>query len=142
MKTRIICLLMAMVMVLGMLVSCGDDASTDGGNKVDPDKPGVVPDTPDQGLYDTYWKTSYTAYPHKDIWCYTGYTLESDLLSPSRARCEVTDEFLSLIDVLVDGEFIEAQRDLTLLFRGSRNQRLIDLPKTLEKGEVVVWEEG
>ena len=57
MKTRIICLLMAMVMVLGMLVSCGDDASS-GGNKVDPDKPGVVPDKPgpDEGLYDTYWK--------------------------------------------------------------------------------------
>ena len=81
------------------------------------------------------------AYPQKDIWCYTGYTLERDLLSPSRARCEVTDELLGLIDVLVDGEFIEAQRDLTLLFRGSRNQRLIDLPATLEKGEVVLWEE-
>ncbi len=79
-------------------------------------------------------------YPGKDIWCYTGYTLERDLLSPSRARCEVTDELLSLIDVLVDGEFIESQRDLTLLFRGSRNQRLIDLPATLEKGEVVLWE--
>jgi len=81
------------------------------------------------------------AYPQKDIWCYTGYTLETDLLSPSRARCEVTDEMLSLIDVLVDGEFVEAERDLTLLFRGSRNQRLIHLPKTLEKGEVVLWEQ-
>lgn len=80
------------------------------------------------------------AYPDKDIWCYTGYTLERDLLQPSRARCEVTDELLKLIDVLVDGEFIEAKRDLTLLFRGSRNQRLIDLPATLEKGEVVLWE--
>ena len=80
-------------------------------------------------------------YPNKDIWCYTGYTLETDLLAPSRARCEVTDELLSLIDVLVDGEFVEAQRDLTLLFRGSRNQRLIDLPATLEKGETVLWEQ-
>ena len=80
------------------------------------------------------------AYPQKNIWCYTGYTLESDLLSPSRARCEVTDELLSLIDVLVDGEFIESLRDLTLLFRGSRNQRLIDLPATLAGGEVVLWE--
>ncbi len=79
-------------------------------------------------------------YPQKDIWCYTGYTLETELLQPSRARCEVTDELLSLIDVLVDGEFIEAQRDLTLLFRGSRNQRLIDLPATLKKGETVLWE--
>ena len=80
------------------------------------------------------------AYPHKNIWCYTGYTLESDLLSESRARCEVTDELLSLIDVLVDGEFVEALRDLTLRFRGSRNQRLIDLPATLAKGETVLWE--
>ncbi|MBE7017160.1 MAG: anaerobic ribonucleoside-triphosphate reductase activating protein [Ruminococcaceae bacterium] len=80
-------------------------------------------------------------YPQKDIWCYTGYTLETDLLSPSRAHCEVTDELLSYIDVLVDGEFVEAQRDLTLLFRGSRNQRLIDLPATLKKGEVVLWEQ-
>ncbi len=80
------------------------------------------------------------AYPDKNIWCYTGYTLESDLLSESRARCEVTDELLGLIDVLVDGEFIEAQRDLTLRFRGSRNQRLLDLPATLEKGEAVLWE--
>ena len=80
-------------------------------------------------------------YPDKDIWCYTGYTLETDLLAPSRARCEVTDEFLSYIDVLVDGEFVEAQRDLTLLFRGSRNQRLIDLPASLKKGETVLWEQ-
>ena len=80
-------------------------------------------------------------YPNKDIWCYTGYTLETELLAPSRARCEVTDELLSFIDVLVDGEFIEAQRDLTLLFRGSRNQRLIDLPATLKKGETVLWEQ-
>ena len=80
-------------------------------------------------------------YPQKDIWCYTGYTLETDLLAPSRARCEVTDELLGLIDVLVDGEFIEAQRDLTLLFRGSRNQRLIDLPATLREGKTVIWEQ-
>ncbi len=80
-------------------------------------------------------------YPQKDIWCYTGYTLETDLLSPSRARCEVTDELLGLIDVLVDGEFIEAQRDLTLLFRGSRNQRLIDMPTTLREGKTVIWEQ-
>ena len=79
-------------------------------------------------------------YPDKDIWCYTGYTLEADLLKESRARCEVTDEFLSFIDVLVDGEFMEALRDLTLLFRGSRNQRLIDLKETLKKGETVLWE--
>ena len=79
-------------------------------------------------------------YPDKDIWCYTGYTLETDLLS-GRARCEVTDELLSLIDVLVDGRFILEEKDITLLFRGSRNQRLIDLPATLAGGKTVLWEQ-
>ena len=76
-------------------------------------------------------------YPGKTIWCYTGYTLESDLLSESRARCECTDEMLSLLDVLVDGEFIEAQKNISLAFRGSENQRLIDVPATLSSGSVV-----
>ena len=76
-------------------------------------------------------------YPGKTIWCYTGYTLEFDLLSESRARCECTDEMLSLIDVLVDGEFIEAQKNISLAFRGSENQRLIDVPATLSSGSVV-----
>ncbi len=66
-------------------------------------------------------------YPKKDIWCYTGYTYETDLLSQSRARCEVTDEMLSYIDVLVDGEFIEEEYDISLKFRGSKNQRIINL---------------
>lgn len=75
-------------------------------------------------------------YPHKNVWCYTGYTLEKDLLSESRARCEYTDEMLSLIDVLVDGEFVIEKKNISLAFRGSENQRLIDLPKTLECGKV------
>lgn len=78
--------------------------------------------------------------PGKNIWCYSGYTLESDLLGESSARCEVTDEMLSMIDVLVDGEFIQAKKNISLPFRGSENQRLIDLKKTLEKGEVVLLE--
>jgi anaerobic ribonucleoside-triphosphate reductase activating protein len=77
-------------------------------------------------------------YPAKNVWCYTGYTYESDLLVPSRARCEVTDEMLSMIDVLVDGKFVLAQRDLMLSFRGSSNQRLIDLNKTRSEGCVVL----
>ena len=78
-------------------------------------------------------------YPTKTVWCYTGYTLETDLLGESRARCEVTDALLSCIDVLVDGEFVEEKKNISLLFRGSENQRLIDLPKTLENGEIVLW---
>lgn len=78
-------------------------------------------------------------FPQKSIWCYTGYTLESDLLSDSRARCECTDEMLSLLDVLVDGEFIEEQKNISLPFRGSQNQRIIDVRKTLESGHVSWW---
>ena len=66
-------------------------------------------------------------YPNKNIWCYTGYTYETDLLNDSRARCEVTDTMLSYIDVLVDGEFIESEYDISLKFRGSKNQRIIEL---------------
>lgn len=81
------------------------------------------------------------ALPEKSIWCYTGYVLEKDLLAENgRARCEVTDELLSCIDVLVDGPYVEALHDITLLFRGSSNQRLIDMRKTRETGTVVLWQ--
>ncbi len=80
-------------------------------------------------------------YPKKTIWCFSGYTLEDELLAESRARCEVTDEILSLIDVLVDGEFVEELKDISLRFKGSSNQRLIDLKPTLASGEVVIWEQ-
>lgn len=80
-------------------------------------------------------------YPDKNIWCYTGYTLEKDLLSEGSVRCECTDEMLKLIDVLVDGEFVEEQKDISLVFRGSANQRVISLPETLQKKQVCLWEE-
>lgn len=67
-------------------------------------------------------------FPQKDIWCYTGYTYETDLLAPDgRARCEVTDEFLSYVDILVDGEFNQDLYDISLKFRGSRNQRVLQI---------------
>ena len=77
--------------------------------------------------------------PTKTVWCYSGYTYE-ELTGISRARCEVTDEMLSLIDVLVDGEFVLEKKNISLRFRGSENQRIIDLPKTREQGTVVLWE--
>ena len=80
-----------------------------------------------------------TEYPRKTVWCYSGYTYE-ELTGVSRARCEVTDEMLSLIDVLVDGEFVLEKKNISLRFRGSENQRLIDLPRTREQGRVVLWE--
>lgn len=79
-------------------------------------------------------------YPQKNIWCYTGYTLEKDLLKESRARCEVTDELLSYIDVLVDGRFEESKKNIMLKFRGSDNQRIILLKETLKSGEIILSE--
>lgn len=76
-------------------------------------------------------------FPEKDIWCYTGYVMDRDLLGESRARCEYTDRMLSLIDVLVDGPFVEALKDIRLDFRGSSNQRIIDVKKSLEAGEII-----
>lgn len=78
--------------------------------------------------------------PQKDVWCYSGFTFE-ELTGESRARCEVTDEMLSLIDVLVDGRFEKDKRNISLRFRGSENQRIIDLKQTLKTGEIVIWNE-
>ena len=80
-------------------------------------------------------------YPDKDIWCYTGFLLDEELLGESRANTEHTREMLSYIDVLVDGRFVESKKDITLKFRGSSNQRVIDLQKTLATNEIV-WVEG
>lgn len=78
------------------------------------------------------------AFPKKDIWAYTGYTLEKLQNAEGHPRCEVTDEMLSMIDILVDGPFIEARKNISLRFRGSDNQRIIDLPETLKSGEIVI----
>ncbi|MCR5640194.1 MAG: anaerobic ribonucleoside-triphosphate reductase activating protein [Lachnospiraceae bacterium] len=67
-------------------------------------------------------------HPDKNIWCYSGYTYETDLVDPDgKAHCEVTDELLDSFDVLVDGEFILELRDISLQFRGSSNQRILNL---------------
>ncbi len=79
-------------------------------------------------------------YPTKTVWCFTGFRLDDELLQNSYARCESTDEMLSLIDVLVDGRFVNALKDISLRFRGSSNQRIIDLPKTLASGKIIPWE--
>ena len=82
-------------------------------------------------------------YPDKTVWCFTGDTLEGDLLAEGGCgRCAVTDELLGLIDVLVDGEFRAEERDLTLRFRGSANQRLIDLRASRQAGRIVLWDDG
>lgn len=77
--------------------------------------------------------------PQKTVWSFSGYTYE-ELTGDSRAVCEVTNEMLSMLDVLVDGEFIEAKRNISLRFRGSENQRLIDMNKTRKEGKIVLWD--
>ena len=80
-------------------------------------------------------------YPEKTIWCFTGFTLDGELLREgSHPRCEVTDEMLSLIDVLVDGRYVKALKDISLRFRGSSNQRIIDLNETRKQGTIVLWD--
>ena len=79
-------------------------------------------------------------YPEKSIWAFSGYLFDQ-IISGRLGDWEVTKEYLSYLDVLVDGPFIEAQKNLNLRFRGSENQRLIDVPASLSKGEVVLWED-
>lgn len=76
-------------------------------------------------------------YPQKDIWCYTGFTLE-ELIGDSRAHTEMIKDLLSYIDVLVDGKFVEAKKDITLKFRGSANQRVIDIKESAAKQRIVL----
>lgn len=76
-------------------------------------------------------------FPQKTIWSYTGFVYDRDLIAGGRAHTECTDELLSLVDVLVDGPFIESLKNLMLKFRGSSNQRIIDMKKTLATGSVV-----
>mgnify|MGYP004536813031 FL=1 len=76
--------------------------------------------------------------PEKTIWAFTGYLLEKDLLS---GRLGDTREYLSYLDVLVDGPFMEAKKNLNLQFRGSENQRIIDMRATLREGKTILWED-
>ncbi len=76
--------------------------------------------------------------PGKTIWAFSGFTYEELLAEGSHAHCEVTEELLSLLDVLVDGRFVEALKDISLRFRGSSNQRLIDLNATRKAGGIVL----
>ena len=85
-------------------------------------------------------KQVHERYPEKTIWCYTGYLYE-DLLPAGRVYGPYTDEILSYLDILVDGPFILSQKNIRLKFRGSENQRIIDVKRTIPSQEVVLWEE-
>ena len=79
-------------------------------------------------------------YPDKTIWAFSGYTYEQ-ITSGTLGDWAVTKEYLSYLDVLVDGPFIEAKKNLSLRFRGSENQRQIDMPATLAAGHIVLWQD-
>ena len=77
----------------------------------------------------------------KNIWCYTGYLFDEDICGKMMDQVPETKELLSYIDVLIDGPFIEERKNLKIRFRGSDNQRIIDVKKTMEAGEIVLWEQ-
>lgn len=81
-------------------------------------------------------------YPEKDVWCYTGYIFESDIVGKMCEKWQETREMLSYIDILVDGPFVEEKKDLNLKFRGSSNQRIIDVAKSLAGQETVIAKIG
>ena len=76
-------------------------------------------------------------YPNKNVWAFTGYIYYKDLVAGGRRHTEDTDELLSMIDVLVDGPFQEEKKDITLKFRGSSNQRILDLKETIRTGNII-----
>ena len=76
--------------------------------------------------------------PEKSIWAFSGYLFDKDILSGRLGDCT---EYLSYLDVLVDGPFVQAKKNLSLRFRGSENQRLIDVPASLAAGEIVLWQD-
>ena len=91
-----------------------------------------------QGLLPLLRKVHET-YPEKTIWCFTGYRFDDDILDRMCKEWEETSEMLSYIDVLVDGKFEEEQKNLTLRFKGSSNQRIILVHESLEGGQIVLW---
>lgn len=80
-------------------------------------------------------------YPEKNIWAFSGFTYDEIITRGSHPNCEVTDEILSMLDVLVDGRYVDKLRNISLRFRGSENQRIIDVKKSRADGRVVLWDE-
>ena len=81
------------------------------------------------------------AYPEKTVWCYSGYLFDDDLLTGRLCDPSITMRMLNCIDILVDGEFVDEKKDLTLRFKGSSNQRIIDVPASLKEGKIIRWSE-
>ena len=92
-----------------------------------------------QGLLPLLRKVKET-YPNKDIWCFSGYTFDKDILGRMCKEWAETEEMLSYIDILVDGKFKEELKDLTLRFKGSSNQRTIMVKESLAANDIVLWD--
>ena len=92
-----------------------------------------------QGLLPLLRKIDHI-YPEKNIWCFTGYDFEKDVIGRMMKEWDETKEFMSYIDVLVDGEFMIDKKDLNLVFKGSSNQRTIMVQESLAKGKIVYWQ--
>ncbi len=80
-------------------------------------------------------------YPEKTVWCYSGYDFEKDMLTGSLGPWEITQEMLSYIDILVDGEFVLEKKNPNLRFRGSENQRVIRVQESLKEDRLVLWDD-
>ena len=80
-------------------------------------------------------------YPNKTVWAFSGYLFDKDILSGRLGSWEVTQEFLQYLDMLVDGPFVMAKKDLSLRFRGSSNQRIMDVQESLKNGKATIIEE-
>lgn len=83
----------------------------------------------------------HTRLPEKNVWLYTGFTWDEVVEGPSRAHTDIARRILARLAVLVDGPFVLDEKDITLRFRGSANQRVIDVQRSLRAGEVVLWED-
>ncbi len=96
-------------------------------------------EVPNQAVLRPFIERIKRELPNKTIWIYSGYLLE-ELMDEDNKRCHSSDtmKILDAIDILVDGEFVEALKDIMLRFRGSSNQRIIDVPETLRQGEIVL----
>ncbi len=82
----------------------------------------------------------HETFPQKTIWCYSGYLFDKQILGEMCPKWDMTKEMLSYLDILVDGTFVEEKKNLKLRFRGSENQRIIDVKRSLAQGTVIHWE--
>lgn len=97
-------------------------------------------DPKNQGTLVSFIRRVKEKYPDKSIWCFTGYLFEN-IVDGKVGNAKTAYEFLSYLDVLVDGPFIEAKKNLMLRFRGSENQRIIHVPASLHDNKIVLWED-